>query len=89
MASAQNRVDPTTFNAAIRFPYELRIEDFSLAMQDVYDFFSDVNGHLQFTEVYLGHVTTDDFRRNDRGELAPQLRSTDMELPGSARVEFT
>ena len=24
---------------------------------------------MRFTEVYLGHVTTDDFRRNARGEL--------------------
>ncbi len=27
-------------------PYELRIEDFKLALQDVYDFFFDVNSHL-------------------------------------------
>jgi len=27
-------------------PYELRLEDFKLAMQDVYDFFFDVNSHL-------------------------------------------
>lgn len=24
---------------------------------------------MTFTEVYLGHVTRDDFRRNQRGEL--------------------
>lgn len=27
-------------------PYELRLEDFQMAMQDVYDFFYDVNSHL-------------------------------------------
>lgn len=27
-------------------PYELRLQDFQLAMQDVYDFFFDVNSHL-------------------------------------------
>ena len=27
-------------------PYELRLEDFKLAIQDVYDFFFDVNSHL-------------------------------------------
>ncbi|MGH7928601.1 MAG: hypothetical protein ACREQV_12485 [Candidatus Binatia bacterium] len=27
-------------------PYELRLEDFQLALQDVYDFFFDVNSHL-------------------------------------------
>ena len=34
------------FNGAIRLPYELRIRDFESAMQDVYDFFFDVNSHL-------------------------------------------
>jgi len=27
-------------------PYELRLQDFQMAMQDVYDFFYDVNSHL-------------------------------------------
>jgi hypothetical protein len=31
------------FNAAAELPYELRLLDFELAMQDVYDFFFDVN----------------------------------------------
>jgi hypothetical protein len=34
------------FNPDIAFPFELRPEDFSLAMQDVYDFFFDVNSFL-------------------------------------------
>jgi hypothetical protein len=34
------------FNSAAALPFELRIEDFSLAMQDVYDFFFDVNSFL-------------------------------------------
>ena len=34
------------FNPAANLPFELRIEDFSLAMQDVYDFFFDVNSFL-------------------------------------------
>lgn len=34
------------FNPAATLPFELRIEDFQMAMQDVYDFFHDVNGHL-------------------------------------------
>jgi hypothetical protein len=34
------------FNPAIHLPFELRLEDFSLAMQDVYDFFFDVNSFL-------------------------------------------
>lgn len=31
------------YNPAIQLPYQLRVDDFSLAMQDVYDFFFDVN----------------------------------------------
>jgi hypothetical protein len=34
------------FNSALNLPFELRLEDFSLAMQDVYDFFFDVNTFL-------------------------------------------
>ena len=34
------------FNANPTLPYELRWEDFALAMQDVYDFYFDVNTHL-------------------------------------------
>ena len=30
----------------ISFPYQLRIDDFRLALTDVYDFFYDVNEHL-------------------------------------------
>lgn len=35
--------DSTRFNANLKLPYELRIKDFELAIQDVYDFFHDVN----------------------------------------------
>jgi hypothetical protein len=31
------------FNPDAVLPYELRVQDFQMAMQDVYDFFSDVN----------------------------------------------
>lgn len=31
------------FNKAAVLPYELRLPDFEIAMQDVYDFFHDVN----------------------------------------------
>ena len=33
----------TAFNKDIRLPYELRMEDISLAMKDVYDHFHDIN----------------------------------------------
>jgi len=42
----RNSLDLTKFNSAAVLPYELRIEDFRLAMQDVYDFFYDVNTGL-------------------------------------------
>ena len=34
------------FNADAELPYKLRLADFEIAMQDVYDFFFDVNSHL-------------------------------------------
>ena len=40
-------VDPSNFNPAATLPYELRLKDFEIAMQDIYDFFFDVN--LQLT----------------------------------------
>ena len=46
MTLIRNHVDRSKFNDAIRLPYELRVDDFAMAMQDVYDFFFDVNGHL-------------------------------------------
>ena len=45
---AGNRVDRTRFNseAEARLPYELRLMDFEAAMQDLYDFFHDINSSL-------------------------------------------
>lgn len=42
----RNTVDSSKFNTSARLPFELRHEDFQMAMQDVYDFFFDVNSHL-------------------------------------------
>ena len=42
----RNIVDRTKFNDSIHLPFQLRIDDFQLTMQDVYDFFFDVNEHL-------------------------------------------
>ncbi len=42
----RNVTDPACFNSDALLPYELRIDDFRLALQDVYDFFYDVNRHL-------------------------------------------
>jgi hypothetical protein len=46
MPSERQRPIPEAFNLAAILPFELRREDFSLAMQDVYDFFFDVNSFL-------------------------------------------
>lgn len=39
-------VDTTKFNPSAVLPYQLRLKDFEIAMQDVYDFFFDVNQFL-------------------------------------------
>lgn len=46
MPIVRNKVQMDNFNKDLVLPYELRIQDFELAMQDVYDFFYDVNAHL-------------------------------------------
>jgi hypothetical protein len=46
MPISRNTVDTAKFNKNEGLPYELRTQDFKLAMQDVYDFFYDVNSHL-------------------------------------------
>ncbi len=42
------RIEPdrAAFNTGAKLPYELRLRDFELAMQDVYDFLHDVNAAL-------------------------------------------
>lgn len=46
MGIQRNYVDATGFNADAQLPYELRLKDFELAIQDIYDFFFDVNSAL-------------------------------------------
>lgn len=46
MALKRNTVNASCFNQEAQLPYELRLDDFRLALQDVYDFFYDVNEHL-------------------------------------------
>lgn len=59
MAIERKVVDGAKFNTAAVLPYELRLKDFELAMQDVYDFFHDVNTGL----VAKGLERLDDFLR--------------------------
>lgn len=46
MSILRREVDARRFNRDAILPYELRLLDFHAAMQDVYDFFFDVNGFL-------------------------------------------
>ena len=46
MAIVRETPNSAKFNRSANLPYQLRVEDFSLVMQDVYDFFFDVNSHL-------------------------------------------
>jgi hypothetical protein len=39
-------LDRSKFNKSANLPFQLRLQDFEIAMQDVYDFFYDVNGLL-------------------------------------------
>jgi hypothetical protein len=59
MPVTRNQVNDDCFNRELRLPFELRMEDFKLAMQDVYDFFFDVNEHL----VEKGLARLDDMLR--------------------------
>jgi hypothetical protein len=43
MPVVRNTVDLARFNADAVLPFELRLQDFQMAMEDVYDFFYDVN----------------------------------------------
>ena len=46
MPIERNTVERSKFNKMAQLPYELRLRDFEMAMQDVYDFFFDVNSYL-------------------------------------------
>ncbi len=41
------QINRSAFNREALLPFQLRIEDFELALQDIYDFFHDVNGALR------------------------------------------
>ena len=46
MPVIRRTVDRSSFNPDVGLPFDLRVEDFALAMQDIYDFFYDVNALL-------------------------------------------
>lgn len=59
MSIERNTVNSNYLNSNAVLPYELRLKDFELAMQDVYDFFHDVNVGLTMR----GLERLDDFLR--------------------------
>lgn len=59
MSTVRNDVDLKKFNSDATLPFELRLQDFAMAMQDVYDFFFDVNRGL----VQKGLARLDDMLR--------------------------
>jgi hypothetical protein len=59
MPAERNRPKRGSFNRTPRLPFQLRIEDFEIAMQDVYDLFYDVNTGL----LEKGLERLDDFVR--------------------------
>lgn len=46
MSIVRNKVSQEGFNRKASLPFQLRLQDFEMAMQDVYDFFYDVNRGL-------------------------------------------
>lgn len=59
MSVQRNRPKPEKFNRNVELPFQLRLEDFEIAMQDVYDLFFDVNTGL----LEKGLERLDDFLR--------------------------
>ncbi len=59
MPAERNQPKRENFNQAAKLPYELRLQDFEIAMQDVYDLFFDLNSGL----LEKGLERLDDFLR--------------------------
>ena len=59
MPVTRNNVRSECFNSNAKLPYELRLKDFEMAMQDIYDFFYDVNRGL----IKRGLLRLDDMLR--------------------------
>jgi hypothetical protein len=59
MSIRRNRPKAENFNRKAKLPFQLRLEDFEIAMQDVYDLFFDLNTSL----IQKGLERLDDFLR--------------------------
>jgi hypothetical protein len=67
-------VNQQCFNPKVNLPYELRANDFMSVMQDVYDFFFDVNEHL--TSKGLGRLEDTLRRANLSGTLSDMITAS-------------
>ncbi|MCY3807785.1 MAG: hypothetical protein OXG91_15075 [bacterium] len=74
MVIERQLVNAAGFNPYVALPYELRILDFESAMQDVYDFFHDVNVHL--TGKGLGRLEDILRKANLSGTLSDMLTAS-------------
>ncbi|MCY3953267.1 MAG: hypothetical protein OXG55_17075 [bacterium] len=74
MVIERQLVNAAGFNPYVALPYELRILDFESAMQDVYDFFHDVNVHL--TGKGLGRLEDTLRKANLSGTLSDMLTAS-------------
>ncbi len=84
MPAERNRPKRENFNTSARLPFQLRPEDFEIAMQDVYDLFFDVNtgllekGLQRLDDFLPGHHVWAYFRPAD-GEFVEAFACVDAE----------
>ena len=57
MPITKNTADVTMFNQQVQLPYALRVQDFQMAMQDVYDFLYDTSMPISSVEDCNGLTT--------------------------------
>lgn len=74
MSIERNVVVPDKFNESAQLPYELRLRDFDMAMQDIYDFFFDVNRGL----IDQGLARLDDMLRPAMSGLISDMLTTSL-----------
>ena len=79
MPAQRNRPKRDNFNVAASLPFQLRLEDFEIAMQDVYDLFHDINTGL----LEKGLERLDDFSIPTTGR---SIRFQAVSIPPSARA---
>lgn len=77
-------IDISAFNADAHLPFELRLKDFEIAIQDVYDFFYDVNRLLLDKGL---HRLDDMLRRAAMSGMISDMLTASMAKHARALVE--